>query len=175
MLRAGLRMPGASLVARWKANKAYLTGMETAVLETLAAAFARSALLGRLSPEGRRVIARHQAAGHHVVLVTGSLEALARPLAHALAIELVLATTLEQDAACVTGKLAGTHPYGDGKRVLVERHAAQRGLDLAASYAYADSYADLPLLLAVGHPHAVNPSPRLQRAASRRGWPILTW
>ncbi len=53
-------------------------------------------------------------------------------------------------------------------------------IDLAASYAYADSIYDLPLLEAVGHPVAVSPEERLAPLGAglasitrQRGWPIL--
>lgn len=46
-------------------------------------------------------------------------------------------------------------------------------IDLAASYVYADSIYDLPLLEAVGHPVAVCPEERLASIARQRGWPIL--
>ncbi|HJT37618.1 MAG TPA: hypothetical protein VJ818_04265, partial [Actinomycetota bacterium] len=53
-----------------------------------------------------------------------------------------------------------------------ERLALERGLDLSVSDAYSDSKNDLPLLEAVGHPHAVNPDTELKRIARHRGWPI---
>jgi putative phosphoserine phosphatase/1-acylglycerol-3-phosphate O-acyltransferase len=46
-------------------------------------------------------------------------------------------------------------------------------VDMADSYAYSDSFYDVPLLSAVGHPHAVNPDPRLLAAAVLRRWPVL--
>jgi putative phosphoserine phosphatase/1-acylglycerol-3-phosphate O-acyltransferase len=44
--------------------------------------------------------------------------------------------------------------------------------DLEQSWAYSDSYYDLPLLTGVGNPVAVNPDPRLAIAATARRWPI---
>ena len=49
------------------------------------------------------------------------------------------------------------------------------GVDLKHSYAYADSYSDLPLLRAVGNPVAVSPDSALYRYARRRRWPIEKW
>ena len=43
----------------------------------------------------------------------------------------------------------------------------------ADAYAYADSASDLPLLMACGHPVAVNPDRRLREVARQRRWPIL--
>ena len=58
---------------------------------------------------------------------------------------------------------------------IAERFAAEHGIDLAKSYFYTDSYSDLPMLLKVGGPRAVNPDRRLRRHAQRAGWPILAW
>ena len=49
--------------------------------------------------------------------------------------------------------------------------AEQQGYDLSASYAYSDSFTDLPMLEAVGHPTAVNPDKALRKAAHENGWP----
>jgi phosphoserine phosphatase len=48
-------------------------------------------------------------------------------------------------------------------------------VDLRHSYAYADSYSDLPLLRVVGNPVAVSPDSQLYRHARRRRWPIEEW
>jgi phosphoserine phosphatase len=39
--------------------------------------------------------------------------------------------------------------------------------------AYADSIHDLPLLMLVGHPVAVNPDQELPKEAKLRGWKII--
>ena len=51
--------------------------------------------------------------------------------------------------------------------------AAERGYDLARSYAYSDSITDMPMLAAVGHGYAVNPDRALRRAALDNGWGVL--
>ena len=53
--------------------------------------------------------------------------------------------------------------------------AEAEGLDLARSYGYGDSAADLPWLALVGTPTAVNPDARLAREALRRRWRIVEW
>jgi len=40
---------------------------------------------------------------------------------------------------------------------------------------YSDSRNDLPLLLRVDHPRAVNPDAVLREHAQTNGWPILDW
>jgi hypothetical protein len=44
----------------------------------------------------------------------------------------------------------------------------------ATHHAYGDHISDLPMLLAVQHPHVVDPCPSLRETAMQRGWPILT-
>ena len=46
-------------------------------------------------------------------------------------------------------------------------------VDLAASYAYADSYTDLGLFAMAGHPVAVYPDKKLKAFAAARGWQTL--
>jgi phosphoserine phosphatase len=70
-----------------------------------------------------------------------------------------------------TGDIA-FYAYGPGKAVAMREVAAEHGYDLAASYAYSDSFTDLPMLELVGHPTAVNPDKALRRIAVERGWPI---
>ena len=42
-------------------------------------------------------------------------------------------------------------------------------------HAYTDSFFDLPLLMAVGHPHPLNADPRLLAVALARRWPLEHW
>ncbi len=55
----------------------------------------------------------------------------------------------------------------------MRRIAAEEGIDLEASSAYSDSYTDLPMLEAVGHPVAVNPDRVLAKVAREREWEVM--
>src|SRR5688572_3601479 len=68
----------------WKKNKAYLTGLPAAEVEALARAFASERLSPLLRGSLRERIAGHHAAGDHVILLTGSPDFLARPVAEAV-------------------------------------------------------------------------------------------
>ena len=63
--------------------------------------------------------------------------------------------------------------YGEGKLKVAELIAEREGASLKNSFFYTDNIDDLPLLEAVGHPHAVNPDKKLERIAKMQGWPIL--
>src|SRR5690606_40559042 len=51
--------------------------------------------------------------------------------------------------------------------------AAAHGIDLAASWAYSDSYSDFPMLAVVGRPTVCNPDRRLKAVARSYDWPVL--
>ncbi len=86
----------------------------------------------------------------------------------------VIATQLE----IVDGRYTGTieyYAYAEEKARAIRSLAEERGYDLEACFAYSDSITDLPMLEAVGHPHAVNPDKELRRVAAERSWPILVF
>ena len=74
-----------------------------------------------------------------------------------------------------TGFMSTPPLVGEARAAWLRRYAAGEGVDLKTSYAYADSYSDLPLLRAVGNPVAVSPDSHLYRYARRRRWPIEEW
>jgi HAD superfamily hydrolase (TIGR01490 family) len=129
-----------------------------------------------LAPAAARV-AELRAAGARVVLLTGSLDFLMRPLAAALGAHDALCASLEVDASgAATGRLAPPGAVsGAVKAELAAAYAAAAGVDLADCEAYGDSYADLELLRAVGRPTAVSPDRRLAAAAAAGGWPVVRW
>jgi len=130
-------------------------------------------ILPRMHHAAVRRIRQHRARGDRVVLLTGALDFLVEPLRH-LADDLVAAKMVER-AGAFTGELAEPPLTADGRASLAAAMAAEHGVPLSACHAYGDAISDLPLLEAVGHPHAVNPDFRLAREARRRHWPILRW
>jgi HAD superfamily hydrolase (TIGR01490 family) len=123
--------------------------------------------------EALELIDEHQAAGRSVVIVSSAPEEVVRPLGEFLGVDDVIATRPEVDGrGNYTGELA-FYGYGPHKADAIRAMAAREGLDLTASYAYTDSVTDEPMLLAVGHPVAVNPDRELARLSRDEGWPIL--
>lgn len=132
-------------------------------------------IMPRLFPLAQSCVAQHQRAGRHVVFVTGSVDFIMQPLANLLGVKHVLAPTLVRKNGCFTGKLDSVPVAGEEKARRMREFAKQYDVDLAGSHAYGDSVADLPMLEAVGHAHAVNPERALARLAQRRGWDIIKW
>ena len=120
----------------------------------------------------------HRSAGRLIVLATTTPMQLIEPFAKRLGIDAIVATRYEHrpDADGIerfTGNVDGGFVWAGGKLGAVRRWAEAEGVDLRQSYGYSDSFYDLPLLLAVGHPAAVNPDYRLHAAATLARWPVL--
>ena len=125
--------------------------------------------------EAAELIAEHRAAGRRVYIVSASPFEIVEPLAEFLGVDRAIASRPKVDPeGRYTGEMA-FYAYGpykaDAMRALVE----SEGVDLAASYAYSDSYTDVPMLEVVGHPVAVNPDRVLRKLAEERGWEIRSF
>ncbi|HVA60230.1 MAG TPA: HAD-IB family hydrolase [Mycobacteriales bacterium] len=169
-LRAERRDRGAFLRAVYRRY----AGAALAELDNLVDEVVADLVLSRVSPTALRRVREHRAAGHRTVLITGAIRPLTRPLQPLF--DDVVAADLSLDAGGrATGFLASPPLVGEGRAAWLRRYASIERLDLAASYAYADSHSDLPMLRAVGHPVAVNPDVALYRAARRGRWPIEDW
>lgn len=151
-----------------------MAGDPEAELRDKAEVFVARHLHAAVSPQAAAALLAHRQAGHTVALLTSATNYVAEPLARHVGIEHVLCTRLHVEE----GRFVGTLDkpcYGAGKVPVAERFAAERGLDLEASYFYTDSYSDLPMLLRVGERRVINPDPRLRRHARRAGWSIEQW
>ncbi|MGC8463922.1 MAG: HAD-IB family hydrolase [Acidimicrobiales bacterium] len=128
-----------------------------------------------VQPWAHGVLESHRRAGQLLVLATTSPHDLVGPLADLLGFDGVVATRYEVADGSYTGRLAGRFMWGPAKRSAAVAWARDRGVSLGASHAYSDSFYDVPLLSAVGHPHALNPDPRLAAVARARRWPVERW
>ena len=125
--------------------------------------------------ESGACVEEHRQAGRAIVLVTGSLDFIVEPLAREISADDMLAASLEERDGRFTGMLTGQPVWAEEKAQRMREYAAAKGIDLAQSHAYGDSLADLPMLEAVGFPHAVNPDRKLAAMARARGWAIHRW
>jgi alcohol-forming fatty acyl-CoA reductase len=130
-------------------------------------------MLQKASAAAIRRIRDHRAAGHRTILITAAAGAFIRPLAPLF--DIVIGAELEVRDGRYTGFMSAPPLVGEARAAWLKRYALQEGVDLKHSYAYADSYSDLPLLRAVGNPVAVTPDSQLYRFARRRRWPIEEW
>jgi HAD superfamily hydrolase (TIGR01490 family) len=145
-----------------------LSQFSRAQLDQWHAAFMASRILPMIRPGARALLDRHRDAER--VIVTATNRFVTGPIAAALGVANLLATELEQEDGCFTGRAAGTPCFREGKVVRLHEWLA----DYAESWFYSDSANDIPLLSIVTNPVAVHPDPRLRALAEERGWPILS-
>ena len=131
------------------------------------------ALVRSLRPGALARIEQHRASGHRTVLVTGSLDLFAAPLASLF--DEVVASSMEVADGTLTGYLATPPLVDEARAQWLKDYAERHGLDLTRSHGYGDSVADVSWLRLLGRPVAVNPDLPLYRVASRLYWPIEDW
>ncbi len=158
----------------WRKNKAYLYGLRVEDIARLGERFVAKGLVRYIRPALLTRLRAHADRGDRLVLLTGTPDFLAWPLARHVGVPQVVATVCATDGA---GRYSADppliHPYGEEKRVLAERLCMAHGTTLAHCVAYANSASDLPLLEAVGTPVAVAPDAGLTAAARRTGWRVI--
>lgn len=106
-------------------------------------------------------------------LLTAAPIELAEAIAKDIGATGALGTIVGHKDGVLTGELIGEPLHGKAKRKAAKKLAKERGISLKRSWAYSDSYNDLPLLSLVGHAVAVNPDKILARHAEAAGWQIL--
>lgn len=156
-----------------KKNKAYLSGLAVDLVEKIAEKYVEEKMIPRLRPLVLARLDKHVGAGDHVVLLTGTPEFIAAPLARRLGVRQWIATRCAQSQGFFTADPPVVHPFAEEKRHLAEIFCQQSDCLPEKCFAYADSWHDRLLLEFVGHPVAVSPDKTLYRYAKQQGWPIF--
>jgi HAD superfamily hydrolase (TIGR01490 family) len=154
-----------------------LRARTTAQVDAAHRRFMAEVIAPQLRAPALKLVQAHQARGDLIALVTATNDFVTAPIAQALGIADLLAVRLERDPeGTITGRIAGTPSYRDGKVVRVQEWLAERGrgwADFERISVYSDSVNDLPLLERATDPVATNPTPALQAIAEARDWRIL--
>lgn len=172
----------AGFLARWwtklgptviKRNKSYLTGLPVDRVEAAAKELAARELPGYFNLGVVERVRKHGEGGDASVLLTGTPQFLAGPVAKALGIQEVIGSNLQSQDGIFTGVMPLVHPFGKEKLRLAEDLCRKLGCRLSEAAAYADSRDDLMLLESVGRPVAVCPDRGLEKIARQRGWEVI--
>ena len=119
------------------------------------------------------LIDEHTRAGRKVYVVSASPQEFVTPIAKMVGIDNVIATKIRTDGLGRYVPELEQYVMGEGKVEAIKEVAIRDGLDLEGSYAYTDSFTDLPMLEAVGNPVVVNPDKELKEVAEENDWPII--
>lgn len=144
--------------------------------EATAEDFYRTYLKPRLAPRILDRLEEHRRDGHLLVLISGSVRYMLEPVVRDLGFDRLFCTELEENPdGLLTGRSRGAICVDQTKQDYAIQYAEEADIDLAASFAYGNHPADVPLLETVGHPHVVEPTRALARIAARRSWPVLSF
>jgi len=156
-----------------KKNKAYLTALQHAEVQCIAKDFVVQVLPEKIHALALARLQAHLRAGEVVVLLSGTPDFIAAPLA-----ELVGATDFRAARyATRHGRFVAapplSHPYGPEKLRIARELCVTYNLTLQDVVAYADHYSDIALLQNVGYPVAVSADRALLVTAQDNGWEML--
>ncbi|MDH4206281.1 MAG: HAD family phosphatase [Desulfobacteraceae bacterium] len=157
----------------WKKNKAYLTGLRLNKIQHLAEQFVAQVFLANLRPDVKKRLENHLAQRDSVVLLTGTPDFIAWPIAKQLGITHIAATVCDTKNGCFTSSPPGIHPLGAAKLQIAEQICRNFNTTLDKCTAYADSASDIALLASVSQPVAVYPDNKLRQLARGRGWEVI--
>jgi len=150
------------------------SGLPLKAIESLSKECFETVFSPNLLKETLACAARHHEKGHRIILASGTLDFILYPLAGFLNAEGIVSSSMLSRDGLLSGNLKEAPVSGIFKAERIKRYAEQHKIDLLQSYAYADSFSDLPLLNMVGHPVAVNPGVRLKKTAKEKKWEILS-
>jgi HAD superfamily hydrolase (TIGR01490 family) len=153
-----------------------LAGRSREQWEPLRREFLDSVIAPRIGRTAHQLIERHRGAGELVVLTTATNRFITELTAAHLGLPHLIATECEvAPDGSFTGRIAGVLNMREGKLARLHEWLGAQRIELRDCDAtfYSDSINDLPLLLAVRKPVAVNPDMRLAAEAAERGWPVL--
>jgi len=129
----------------------------------------------RITAGAVRQIRKHLLSGHFVILASGSPQYIVDEIGRHLRVHAAVGTRTRIVDGRATDEIIPPVVFQEGKREVIEKLAARYGLDLARSWLYSDSIADIPLFEAVGNPVVVNPKDPFLAVAERRGWEVVRW
>jgi HAD superfamily hydrolase (TIGR01490 family) len=131
-------------------------------------------VIPRLRPNVMNRAEHHRRSGHRLILLSGTPVPLLTAIGRELGIEDVVGTPLKVHNGHYTGSSEPPVCQGMNKVLRLERYLGETTtIDWSESWAYADSYSDLPVLERVGHPVAVCPDSALATISKERGWEMI--
>lgn len=146
-------------------------------ITVLAEEYVDDILDGKILDSGVELIKKARADGHRVVVLSeGISEIMERVVEqHLRGVDHLVCNHLEYKDNKATGKLLDPVIGGYEGGRWVQTFAAEHGIDLERSVAYAGHGPDLLLLSAVGQPCVVNPDFTLRKAAKEADWPVVDY
>lgn len=119
---------------------------------------------------------KHRKAGDFIILITATVEDIAKPVAEFFGVDHLIATKGKvNEAGEYTGEVEIEPCMGRGKLVHLEEWLQKTGNNPEHYTFYSDSHNDMPLLEQVDVPIAVDPDDILREIALANDWQIMSF
>ncbi len=125
-------------------------------------------------PKAEALLEKHRQSNDYLLIITATNHFVTAPIAKKLGVDGIIATLPEQKNNQYTGNVAGIPCFQDGKVERLSIWLQENKYSLENSHFYSDSINDLPLLLKVTYPVAVDPDEKLAQYAAEHHWPVLS-
>jgi len=150
-----------------------LRGTRRAELAALAEQFVRDKIARDCFRDALATIRRHRDAGHHLVLMSASVDFYVPEFGRQLGFDQVISTEVRWQGDRLEGTLISANRRGEEKARCVRALLAERGH--GESFAYGNSASDLPHLRLVEHGQLVNGTVAARREAAELGLSCVDW
>lgn len=151
-----------------------LTRLNREQRELLQREFMATVIAPMWQPKAEALVQQHRDAGDRLLVITSTNRFVVEPICQRFGISEIIASEPEMIDGEYTGKVVGVPSFQAGKVMRLHEWLQQTGESLLGSVFYSDSINDLPLLLEVETPVAVDPDEKLQAEAERQGWQIIS-
>ena len=153
--------------------RATLRGTPRAELMTFSREFVRDKIERGCFREALATLRRHRDAGHHLVLMSASVDFYVPEFGRQLGFDQVISTEVRWEGDRLEGTLTSANRRGEEKARCLRALLDQR--PDGDTYAYGNSESDLPHLQLVRHGMLVNGSVAARRAAAELGVACVDW
>src|SRR5688572_33485811 len=153
--------------------RATLRGTPRAEMTAFAQAFVRDKIAHGCFREALATVRRHRDAGHHMVLMSASVDFYVPEFGRQLGFDQVISTEVRWEGDRLDGTLTSANRRGEEKARCLGELFAQR--PDPETFAYGNSASDLPHLRLVRHGMLVNGSIAARRAAAEMGVSCIDW
>jgi phosphatidylglycerophosphatase C len=153
--------------------RATLRGARRAALDDFARGFVRDKIATGCFHDALSTVRRHRDAGHHLVLMSASVDFYVPEFARQLGFDQAISTEVRWNGDLLDGTLTSANRRGEEKAHCLRALLAARPDD--DTYAYGNSASDLPHLRLVRRGMLVNGSVAARRAAAELGVACVDW
>lgn len=152
-----------------------LVANDAATLAAWHKQFMAEVIAPMMLPAAKSLLEQHRAAGDTIVVITSTNRFIVGPVVASFAIvDDLIATDPVIEGGRYNGEIEGVPCFREGKITKLREWLQGREFDLQEACFYSDSINDLPLMLEVGRPVAVDPDKQLRAEAERRGWSVMS-